>query len=132
MPRYFLNIRNNISFTRDEEGCELADADAARDVAVKGARSLMSTEVAEQGKLDLRARIEVMDEAGKIVLTFFGLKLRGEFVLVRVYGRDDQWLLIKAHDHWADPKWELKTILPPKEPQPKQNKSRSRKTPAYH
>ena len=68
MPRYFLNIRNNISFTRDEEGCELADADAARDVAVKGARSLMSTEVAEQGKLDLRARIEVMDEAGKIVL----------------------------------------------------------------
>lgn len=68
-------------------------------------------------------------EKGKIVLTFFGLKLRGEFVLVRVYGKEDQWLLIKAHDHWADPDWEIKTVL---EPRPKQNKNRSRRTPAYH
>jgi hypothetical protein len=46
----------------------LANADAARDVAVRGARSLMSAEVADQGRLDLRASIEVVDEKGGIVL----------------------------------------------------------------
>lgn len=66
---------------------------------------------------------------GKIVFTFFGLKLRGEFVLVRVYGREDQWLLIKAHDHWADPEWQLQTVL---DPHRMQNKSRSRGTRADH
>ena len=83
----------------------------------------------DDGKYETKSDPAAQYEAGKIVLTFFGLKLRGEFVLVRVYGRNDQWLLIKAHDHWADPDWELKTIL---EPQQKQNKNRGRKTPVYH
>jgi hypothetical protein len=87
MPRYFLNIRNNISFTRDEEGCELANADAARDVAVHGARSLMGAEVADQGRLDLRARIEVLDEAGKIVLI---VPFREALDIVENNGDDDQ------------------------------------------
>lgn len=53
----------------------------------------------------------VQYNAGKIVFLIFGLKLRGEFVLIKMKGRGDNWLLIKADDHFADPKWELKTVL---------------------
>jgi uncharacterized protein DUF6894 len=68
MPRYYLNIRNKISFTPDEEGCDLPNAEAARKEAVRGARSLMSAEIADEGRLDLRGRIEVVDETGELVL----------------------------------------------------------------
>jgi bifunctional non-homologous end joining protein LigD len=85
----------------------------------------------DDGKYETQGDPLKQYEAGKIVFSFFGLKLRGEFVLVRVYGRDDQWLLIKAHDHWADPDWRLETILPPQQPEVKKNKSRSRTAPAY-
>jgi bifunctional non-homologous end joining protein LigD len=60
---------------------------------------------------------------GKLVITFFGLKLRGEFALVRTRG-DKQWLLIKSRDQWADPDWEIETILPPQK-----KEGRSRKAP---
>jgi bifunctional non-homologous end joining protein LigD len=83
----------------------------------------------DNGKFETQGDPGKQYEEGKIGITLFGLKLRGEFVLVRIYGRDDQWLLIKAHDHWADPDWVLKTVLAV---EPKQNKNRSRKTPAYH
>jgi bifunctional non-homologous end joining protein LigD len=69
----------------------------------------------DDGKYETAADPGKQLENGKLVLTFFGLKLRGEFVLVRVYGRDDQWLLIKAHDHWAVPDWKLETVLPPQQ-----------------
>jgi hypothetical protein len=87
MPRYFLNIRNNISFTRDEEGCELANDEAARDAAVQGARSLMSAEVTDKGMLDLRASIEVEDEQGEIVLI---VPFREALDIVGSNGNDDQ------------------------------------------
>ena len=86
----------------------------------------------DNGKYETKGDPIKQYEAGKIVVTFFGLKLRGEFVLVRIYNSEDQWLLIKAHDHWANPDWKLETVLPAKEPQAKQNNSRSRKAPAYH
>ena len=50
-------------------------------------------------------------DAGKIVFLVFGLKLRGEFALVKMKNRGENWLLIKADDHFADPKWKLKTVL---------------------
>lgn len=87
MPRYFLNIRNKISFTRDEEGCVLPDADAARDIAVQGARSLMSAEVLNEGRIDLRARIEVEDEQGEIVVI---VPFREALDIVDNNGGDDQ------------------------------------------
>ncbi|MFN3388130.1 MAG: DUF6894 family protein [Allosphingosinicella sp.] len=64
MPRFFFHIRNGNGFTRDEEGCELADVDAARDVAGRGIRSLLAEEVHE-GSIDLRGAINVTDEAGE-------------------------------------------------------------------
>lgn len=52
-------------------------------------------------------------EKGKIVFRFFGLKVRGEFSLVRMHDRKN-WLLIKAKDHFADPDWVLETVLTPR------------------
>ncbi len=49
---------------------------------------------------------------GKLVFTFFGLKVRGEFVLVKIKGQSNNWLLIKSSDHFADAEWKLETVLP--------------------
>lgn len=50
-------------------------------------------------------------ERGKIVFTFFGLKVRGEYALVRMSRQQENWLLIKADDEFADPDWKLETVL---------------------
>ena len=49
---------------------------------------------------------------GKISLEFFGGKLRGGFALVKMHGQDENWMLIKARDKYADEDWELETVLP--------------------
>ena len=61
---------------------------------------------------------------GKIVFTFHGQKVRGEFTLVKLSTsfsnqkskiknpKSPNWLLIKREDKFADIDWELKTILP--------------------
>src|SRR5579884_1066638 len=51
--------------------------------------------------------------AGHLKLTFYGKKLRGDFALVRTgrEGQQDQWLLIKDRDEWADPDWKLGLLL---------------------
>lgn len=67
----------------------------------------------DNGKYETDSDPETQFEKGKIVFTFFGLKLRGEFVLVRIHGDDKNWLLIKSNDHFADPNWKLKTVLDP-------------------
>lgn len=51
---------------------------------------------------------------GKISLEFYGAKMRGAFALVRMHGQDENWMLIKAGDKFADTDWQLKTVLPPK------------------
>ena len=54
-------------------------------------------------------------EKGKFVVTFFGLKLRGEFALVRMNNDDgENWLLIKHDDQFADPDWDIEPVLMPK------------------
>jgi hypothetical protein len=68
MPRYFFNVRNGIGFVADDEGMELSGLEAARAVALKGARSIIVDEVLE-GRLDLDGAIEVVDEAGNRLLT---------------------------------------------------------------
>ena len=49
-------------------------------------------------------------EKGKIIVTLHGKKLHGEFHLVQMHGKkheDNQWLLMKGDDEFADPKWKL-------------------------
>ncbi len=52
-------------------------------------------------------------KAGRLSFRLKGKKLRGEFNLVRMGGRDKQWLLIKSRDEFADADWKLETVLPP-------------------
>lgn len=55
---------------------------------------------------------------GKLVFTIFGLKLRGEFALIKIRGQGNNWLLIKAKDEFADQKWELNPVLTPRKRKP--------------
>ncbi len=64
----------------------------------------------DNGKYDPEKQVE----KGKLVFSFFGLKLRGRYTLVRLAGDEKNWLLIKGDDHFADPDWRLETVLEPK------------------
>jgi hypothetical protein len=67
MPRFYFYIYND-EVTHDEEGRELADADAAEAHAITAVRSL-ACESVSKGHLDLRHRIEVADVGGSVVRT---------------------------------------------------------------
>lgn len=52
-------------------------------------------------------------EQGHLSFELHGTKLNGRFSL-RVYpGRENQWLLIKARDEFADPRWVTESVLTP-------------------
>lgn len=51
-------------------------------------------------------------QKGKLIFTFFGSKLRGEFALVKMQNQARNWLLNKAKDEYARANWHLKTVLP--------------------
>jgi bifunctional non-homologous end joining protein LigD len=71
----------------------------------------------DDGHYETRDDPQRQYDRGKLVLTFFGLKLRGGFALVRMSRQQENWLLIKADDEFADPEWKLVTVLdPPKKP----------------
>lgn len=60
--RFFFHLHNDIE-TRDEEGRDLPNADAALALARNEAR-LMAAESVRTGHLDLSHNIEVTDESG--------------------------------------------------------------------
>lgn len=66
MPRYFFHLHNDLE-TRDEEGLELPDLAAARQVAETEARAMAAQSVAN-GHLCLAHSIEVTDASGATVL----------------------------------------------------------------
>ena len=66
MPRYYFHLHNDVD-GRDDEGRELADVDAARAEAIKGARDLIAEDV-RQGIVTLSHWIEVRDQRGHQVL----------------------------------------------------------------
>jgi hypothetical protein len=68
MPRYFLHIHNSHGAAEDDEGVEARSLSEAREHAVAGIRSLLSAE-ALNGEINLRGRIDVGDEAGKVLLS---------------------------------------------------------------
>lgn len=67
MPRFFFHVCDDVA-VRDDEGLELRDAAAARLEAVAGIRGLICDEV-KKGRLNLRHRVDVEDEAGRPVLS---------------------------------------------------------------
>ena len=51
---------------------------------------------------------------GKLVFTFYGKKLKGEFTLLKMWNQEKNWLIIKSRDAFADKDWKLETVLKPK------------------
>lgn len=50
-------------------------------------------------------------EEGKIEFVLSGRKLRGSFVLLRLKGKEKEWLLIKKKDDFADQGFKIKAVL---------------------
>ncbi|MEA3066496.1 MAG: hypothetical protein QOJ27_2957 [Sphingomonadales bacterium] len=67
MPRYFFHVFED-ALMLDDEGIDLADAEAARAAALAGARSMMCDEV-RSGRLTLHHRVDVEDENGAPILS---------------------------------------------------------------
>lgn len=67
MARFYFNVRNDL-VVDDEEGVELDDLHAARELAIESARVLVCESV-KLGHLNLDHYIEVLDEERQPVLT---------------------------------------------------------------
>jgi hypothetical protein len=67
VPRYYFHLYSHAVCFADEEGIGLKSLAEVRAAALKGARSIISQDVLE-GRIDLDGRIEVVDEAGDLVL----------------------------------------------------------------
>ncbi|HEU0134705.1 MAG TPA: hypothetical protein VFR28_07765 [Allosphingosinicella sp.] len=67
MPRFFFHVFDDLE-SRDDEGIDLPDSEAARGAALAGARAMMCDQVAK-GRLSLHHRIEVEDQEGAVILT---------------------------------------------------------------
>ena len=68
----------------------------------------------DEGEYETEKDPEKQYDKGKLVFEFYGARLRGEFTLVKMHNNEKNWLLIKKDDIFADPNWELQTILPAK------------------
>ena len=75
--RYYFHLREAEEFVLDEEGREFPDIEAVKAAAIADARSVISAEACE-GKLPLRAMIEVEDAGGEKV---FQLKFRDAVIV---------------------------------------------------
>ena len=67
MPIYYFNVISAFDVTRDLEGTDLPDIQAARTEAIKDARGLMSNAVLEGRDISAR-RIEICNAAGDVLL----------------------------------------------------------------
>jgi hypothetical protein len=66
MPRYYFHVREGSSLTRDPDGAELPDIDAARKQAVKMACRAWSEQPPEAQDND--ETFEITDQSGEVVL----------------------------------------------------------------
>ena len=66
MPTYFFHLRDGIDLLLDPEGQVLGSMDAVARIALAEARALIAHD-AFTGRIDLDRRIEVEDDAGRIV-----------------------------------------------------------------
>lgn len=65
----------------------------------------------DKGELEFSVDAETQLEKGKLIFTFHGAKLKGEFTLVKFWNHEKNWLIIKSKDEFADAGWRLETIL---------------------
>ena len=65
MPRFFFNVREGAEFSRDLEGQELPDVEAARREAICSGREMLSERMLHGGSLS-HLQIEIADETGHV------------------------------------------------------------------
>ncbi|MBV9548569.1 MAG: hypothetical protein JO256_02735 [Alphaproteobacteria bacterium] len=66
MPRFYFHVRDGADFSRDLEGQELPDLEAARREAVNSNREMLGERLLHGGALNHR-RIEITDESGDVL-----------------------------------------------------------------
>jgi hypothetical protein len=72
MPRYYFHVYNSVGFTSDEQGLLFPDSAGAIAQAVESIRSILAEDLRSTGLIDLRGRIEMVDEGGSITTIRFG------------------------------------------------------------
>lgn len=82
MPRFHLNLFNDVGPVLDPDGMDFPDLATARSEAVRNIRSIMAEEVL-RGRIDLQGRIEIAEPSGTVCATVrfaeaVELKLAGE------------------------------------------------------
>lgn len=65
----------------------------------------------DKGEFEFSGDAETQIKKGKLVFTFHGAKLKGEFSLVKFWNHEKNWLIIKSKDEYADESWKLETVL---------------------
>ncbi|HEX8250252.1 MAG TPA: DNA polymerase ligase N-terminal domain-containing protein [Pyrinomonadaceae bacterium] len=68
----------------------------------------------DKGEFETPADAAERLREGKLVFTFYGEKLKGEFTLLKMWNQEKNWLIIKSKDAFADKNWKLETVLKPK------------------
>ncbi len=68
----------------------------------------------DKGEFETGGNAEEQLKKGKLVFTFYGRKLKGEFHLVKMWNQEKNWLITKSKDEFTDKDWKLETILKPK------------------
>lgn len=65
----------------------------------------------DKGEFEADETAEAQLKKGKLIFTFYGAKLKGEFSLVKFWNHEKNWLIIKSKDEFADADWKLETVL---------------------
>ena len=68
MPRFFFHVVDRAGIATDDDGPDVDDLTAAKEVALKGARDILAAEI-KYGKIDLNWRIDVADGEGVVMLS---------------------------------------------------------------
>ena len=68
----------------------------------------------DKGEFEAADDAESALRKGKLIFTFDGAKLKGEFTLVKFWNHEKNWLVIKSRDEFADQNFKLETVLEPK------------------
>jgi hypothetical protein len=66
MPHYYFHVREGGTLSRDEEGQDLPNVEAARREAIASSREILGDKLLHGGSLDHR-QIEIADETGHVV-----------------------------------------------------------------
>ncbi|MDQ3799410.1 MAG: 3'-phosphoesterase [Acidobacteriota bacterium] len=69
----------------------------------------------DNGEFETRGDAAEQLRKGKLIFTFYGGKLKGEFTLLKMSNQEKNWLIIKSRDEFADKNWKLETVLKPEE-----------------